>query len=155
MAWGALLHELCEDPRLVGGPPVVSHLIEDEISHGSAHPEGDYPLLIRLPGLGRAHKGYLLSAVQQVEIVKRMAAKLGIGGRGLGRGPAFAHYQLAPSNTYGLVLHKVLESAGSPQHGRGCAITCTELSDELSPLRRNVGDRLKALMAQLTDTGVH
>ena len=134
MAGCTLLHELCEDPRLVGGLPFVGHLIEDEVTHGTAPPEGDYSFLVNLPDIRGARKRYLLPAVQQLKIIKRMAAQLGIGRHGLGRGPAFPHDQLAFSYVYRLLLHKAPEGAGSAQHRRCRAIACNKLGNELCSL---------------------
>ncbi len=113
VAGGALLHELGEHARLIGGEPFGGHLGEQLLAHGLAAPVGD-----DLRGEIAAHRGAdaeagLLAPVQHVQVVQRMAGDLGVGGRGLGRRAPLADDQLVGQDDDLFVGQQKGEGAGA------------------------------------------
>jgi hypothetical protein len=82
---GPLLHELGEDAGLVGRQPLRGHLTHDEVPERPPLPVGDDLLLVAPAGLWVHSKRDLRPGVQDIQVLRGVAADLRIGGRGFRR----------------------------------------------------------------------
>ena len=150
----ALLHELGEDTRLVSRFPIVRHLMEDQLAHGLALPEGYDRILVQLAGSCIHSKGGLFPGIEDIQVLQAMAAQLRISGGSLGSVALFADNQLAFVDADGLVFQDIAERF-SPAYlcGPGAAfVLAVELGQQLGALGRDAGRGIQALSSQINDS---
>ena len=83
-----------------------------------------------------------------------VAAQLGVGGRGLGRGAFLADDQLAVADADRLVLHQVAErQRAAHRRGEQAVVLPVELGHQLGALGRDGGDGVQALLAEAATRG--
>ena len=157
VAGGALLHELGEHARLVGGEPFGRHVGEQLLAHGLAPPVGDDLGGEVAAGGGADAEAGLLAPVQDVQVVERVAGDLGVGRGGLGRRPPFADDQLVGEDGDLFAGQQAGEGAGALA-GDGEAVggaAAVIAGQQAAALAGQGGNGPQRAGAQFLDPGVH
>jgi hypothetical protein len=156
VAGGPLLHELREDPRVVGVPPLLRELGEHAVAERAAPPVRDDQLLLDAKSLLVDGVARLLAAVERPEVVDAVTRQLREGRRRLGGRSALAHDQLVRADEDRLVLAEVAERQG-PHHRDGVTalVLAVELREEARPLHGDRGGGIEALLSKTLDAIVH
>ena len=98
VAGAALFHEFGENAALIGGFPLVGHVVQNLPADGALFPEGDDLFFLNLQILLGHGKVNQFPVVHDVHIFQGVAAQLREGGGGLGAVSLFAHNQLAAAD---------------------------------------------------------
>ena len=152
----ALLHELGEDPRVVGVAPLVGHLAEDAIANRASAPVGDHLVFVDREHFIVDVVAGAFARLEGAQIVEAVARQLGEGGHHLRRGAALADDQLVVADPDRLPGAQLLERERA-QHGDGVLplVLVPEASDDPGAFRGDRGLGVKALVAQSFDSLVH
>ncbi len=122
MARGALLHELGEDPGIVGLLPFRGQLGEHSVAHRAAAPVRDDRFFVELEGLGLHPVPGLGAGVEDAEVLETVAGQLGERrGRFWARSP-LADDEFLFAQVNGLVAAEVQKGQRSEHGSRVAAL---------------------------------
>ena len=151
-----LLHELGENPRFVRVSPVLWHMAEHPIPHGPASPIRDDLLLVDVRGVRFNGVPGLLTGMQGLEVLHRVARQLWEGGYDLGPRSALADDELGLADVKRLPFAEILQrQCAQDRNGVLALVVPVESCDEFGPFRGDGRLGFETALPKPRDAFVH